>query len=146
MSELRLPGRTDLTICFAHVAYQMSATFSTRQTGLRHFQVWTLEDLTARIGEADVLVVSGLWRNFLLDDAPRLRFIQSIGAGVDQFPQDELRRRGIRLASARGVNRNAVAEHARSAGGLIVFRSLYQGLYQRALTRTCEPIDAFRWT
>src|SRR5829696_2268208 len=35
-----------------------------------------------------------------------------IGAGTDQFPRDELARRGIRLASARGVNARAVAEHA----------------------------------
>jgi phosphoglycerate dehydrogenase-like enzyme len=41
-----------------------------------------------------------------------LRFIQSIGAGTDQFPHDALERRGIRLASARGVNARAVAEHA----------------------------------
>jgi phosphoglycerate dehydrogenase-like enzyme len=41
-----------------------------------------------------------------------LRFIQSIGAGTDQFPRDELAKRGIRLASARGVNARAVAEHA----------------------------------
>jgi phosphoglycerate dehydrogenase-like enzyme len=106
------PARDELTICFAHVAYQLSARFSARQTGLRHFQVWTLDELTTRVAQADVLVVSGFWRNFLLDSASKLTFIQSIGAGVDQFPQDELRRRGIRLASARGVNRNAVAEHA----------------------------------
>jgi D-2-hydroxyacid dehydrogenase (NADP+) len=107
-----IPAKSELTICFAHVAYQLSARFTARQTGVSHFQVWTLEELTTRLPEADVLVISGLWRNFLLDDAPRLRFIQSIGAGVDQFLQEELRRRGIRLASARGVNRNAVAEHA----------------------------------
>src|SRR6185436_14603842 len=64
------------------------------------------------IGEADVLVISGLWQNSLLDRAKRLLFIQSIGAGTDQFPRDELARRGIRLASARGVNARAVAEHA----------------------------------
>jgi len=71
-----------------------------------------LDTLTARIGEADVLVISGLWRNALLERAGRLRFIQSIGAGTDQFPRDELARRGIRLASAAGVNARAVAEHA----------------------------------
>jgi hypothetical protein len=32
------------------------------------------------------LVISGLWRNDLLDRAPRLFFIQSIGAGTEQFP------------------------------------------------------------
>jgi phosphoglycerate dehydrogenase-like enzyme len=68
--------------------------------------------LERRIGEADVLVVSGLWQNSLLDRAKKLRFIQSIGAGTDQFPRDELAKRGIRLASARGVNAQAVAEHA----------------------------------
>jgi phosphoglycerate dehydrogenase-like enzyme len=112
MTAVTFPTRSELTICFAHVAYQMSPRFSARQTSIRHFQAWTLDELTTRIAEADVLVVSGFWRNFLLDGAPKLKFIQSIGAGVDQFPQDELRKRGIRLASARGVNRNAVAEHA----------------------------------
>ncbi len=114
------------TICFAHVAYQMAARFSARHTNLRHFQVWSLDELEKRIHEADVLVVSGLWRNFLLDAAPNLRFIQSIGAGVDQFPQETLRARGIRLASARGVNRNAVAEHA-LAHMLALSRHLHTG-------------------
>ncbi len=50
--------------------------------------------------------------NHLVDQAKRLRFIQSIGAGTDQFPREELAKRGIRLASARGVNARAVAEHA----------------------------------
>jgi phosphoglycerate dehydrogenase-like enzyme len=58
-----------------------------------------------------VLVISGLWQNSLLDRAKKLRFIQSIGAGTDQFPRDELAKRGIRLASIR-VNAQAVAEHA----------------------------------
>jgi phosphoglycerate dehydrogenase-like enzyme len=59
-----------------------------------------------------VLVISELWQNSLLDRVKKLRFIQSIGAGTDQFPRDELAKRGIRLASARGVNAQAVAEHA----------------------------------
>ncbi|MBV8768610.1 MAG: D-2-hydroxyacid dehydrogenase, partial [Hyphomicrobiales bacterium] len=37
---------------------------------------------------------------------------QSIGSGVDQFAQDQLRARGVRLANAQGVNARAVAEHA----------------------------------
>lgn len=112
MPQLSLPDRNDLTICFAHVAYQMADRFAARSTGLNHFQVWSNDELSARIGEADVLVVSGFWRNELLDNAGRLCFIQSIGAGVDQFPQEQLRTKGIRLASARGVNKNAVSEHA----------------------------------
>jgi phosphoglycerate dehydrogenase-like enzyme len=126
MTTASFPSKHELTICFAHVAYQMSARFSARQTGIRHFQVWTLDELTTAITEADVLVVSGFWRNFLLESTPKLKFIQSVGAGVDQFPQAELRERGIRLASARGVNRNAVAEHA-IATMLALTRHLHTG-------------------
>ncbi|MBV8184470.1 MAG: D-2-hydroxyacid dehydrogenase [Hyphomicrobiales bacterium] len=107
-----LPAKDDLTICFAHVAYQLQARFEARKTGLRSFEVRAPDELAQRIGEADVLVVSGMWKNELLEKATKLRFIQSIGSGVDQFAQDELRARGVRLANAQGVNARAVAEHA----------------------------------
>lgn len=106
------PPKDQLTICFAHVAYRLQARFEPRATGIRSFQVWTRDELDARIGEADVLVISGLWHDGLLERAGRLRFIQSIGAGVDQFPAGEIAGRGIRLASARGVNAKAVSDHA----------------------------------
>src|SRR5215469_5860815 len=100
-----------LTICFAHVAYRLQQRFALQNTGIASFEVRDAETLAARLPEADVLVISGLWGNSLLEQAGRLRFIQSIGAGTDQFPRDELARRGIRLASAAGVNARAVAEH-----------------------------------
>jgi phosphoglycerate dehydrogenase-like enzyme len=105
------PTKDDLTICLAHVSYQMAERFGPRETGIRYVQVRTADELTSVVGEIDVLIISGLWRDELLELAPKLRFIQSISAGYDQYPLDELRRRGIRLASARGVNRNAVSEH-----------------------------------
>ena len=107
-----LPPDDRLAICFAHVAYRLHERFSALGTGIASFAVRDGESLMDRIGEADVLVISGLWRNDILDRAPRLRFIQSIGAGTDQFPTTALAERGIRLASARGVNARAVAEHA----------------------------------
>jgi phosphoglycerate dehydrogenase-like enzyme len=107
-----LPPRDSATICFAHVAYRLLDQFSPRGTGIRAIEVRTREELEARLPEADVLVVSGLWRNELLANAPRLRFIQSIGAGTDQFDRTALEARGIRLASASGVNANAVSDHA----------------------------------
>ncbi|MBX3015100.1 MAG: D-2-hydroxyacid dehydrogenase [Caldilineaceae bacterium] len=112
MIKQPFPEKSELVVCFAHVAYQMAARFSARATGIQHGQAWTPADLRERIGAAHVVVVSGFWRNELFALAPNLRFIQSIGAGVDQFSQEELRQRGIRLASARGVNKNAVSEHA----------------------------------
>jgi phosphoglycerate dehydrogenase-like enzyme len=109
-----LPIKNDLTICFAHVAYQMQERFFLRNTGIRSIQVRNRANLDAQIGAADVLVISGLWRNALVDLAPKLRFIQSIGAGTDQFSRDVLKERGIRLASASGVNARAVSEHTMS--------------------------------
>lgn len=90
----------------------MQARFEARGTGLRCFQVRSREELASRIAEADVLSVSMMWGNELIERAPRLRFIQSISAGVDQYDRAALARAGIRLASAAGVNANAVAEHA----------------------------------
>jgi phosphoglycerate dehydrogenase-like enzyme len=107
-----LPSKDELVICFAHIAYRLQERFSALDTGIGSFAVRDPQSLEQRLGEADVLVISGLWQNSLLDRARKLRFIQSIGAGTDQFPRDELAMRGIRLASARGVNARAVAEHA----------------------------------
>lgn len=107
-----LPPREKLTICFAHAAYRLQDRFLARNTGLASFELRTLPELERRIGEADVLVVSGLWRNDLLARADRLRFIQSISAGTDQYDKPLLKQRGIRLASAQGANERAVAEHA----------------------------------
>jgi phosphoglycerate dehydrogenase-like enzyme len=112
MTARPFPDRASLTICFAHVAYRLGERFAARNTGVRAIEVRSLDDFSARIPEADVVVVSGLWRNDLIARAAKLRFIQSIGAGVDQFDRDALRARGIRLASAQGVNERAVSQHA----------------------------------
>ncbi len=112
MTSRTLPARDRLTICFAHAAYQLGARFELRATDLQHFEVRSLADLQTRVGEADVVVVSGLWRNEFIAQAPRLAFIQSISAGTDQYDKAAFRAAGIRLASAQGANERAVAEHA----------------------------------
>ncbi|MCH7971942.1 MAG: D-2-hydroxyacid dehydrogenase [Chloroflexi bacterium] len=92
----------------------MEERYALRGPRVNFYQTWSPEETMDRIGEADVFVVSGFWDNALLERAGKLKYIQSIGAGYDQFPLDELRSRDIRLASASGVNQNAVAEHAMS--------------------------------
>lgn len=132
LSILQFPSREEISICFAHVAYPLAEIFERRATGLKHFQVWQREELASKLSGAHVLVVSGFWRNELLEHAPNLRFIQSVGAGYDQFALDALRERGIRLASAKGVNLNAVSEHA-MAMILALARHLHTGRdHQRA--------------
>ncbi len=107
-----IPPKDQLAICFAHAAYQMQACFDARNTGIARFELRDRAALDRRIGEADVLVVSGMWHNGLIELGGKLRFIQSIGSGTDQFDRAALAARGIRLASAAGVNARAVSEHA----------------------------------
>ena len=112
MNARPLPAKDRLSICFAHVAYRMGERFALRDAGMNWFEVRSLDELQARIAEADVLACSGLWRNEFIARAPRLAFIQSISAGTDQYACEALRAAGIRVASAQGVNERAVAEHA----------------------------------
>jgi len=107
-----LPSRADLVVGFAHAAYRLADAFEARGTGIAWRTASDAEGLAAMAAEIDVLVVSGLWRNALLDAAPRLRFVQSVSAGTDQYDKAAFRARGLRLASAQGVNERAVAEHA----------------------------------
>lgn len=107
-----LPTGSDLTICFAHAAYQLQAEFATRGHAARSFEVRSLDELKARAPEADVVVASGLWRNELIASCPKLRFVQSVSAGTDQYDKAAFAAAGIRLASAQGANERAVSEHA----------------------------------
>jgi phosphoglycerate dehydrogenase-like enzyme len=112
MSDTAFPSRGALTVGFAHVAYRAAEEFAARRTGVAHFEVQTVEELERRASQADVLVVSGLWRNSLIASLPKLRFVQSFSAGTDQYDEALFARRGVRLANAQGVNERAVAEHA----------------------------------
>ncbi len=106
------PTRDRLTICFAHAAYQMKARFDARNTGINSFQVRSYDEFVQRVGEADVVSVSGMWKNDIIPHATKLKFVQSISSGMDQYSKELLGAKGIRLASAAGVNARAVAEHA----------------------------------
>jgi D-2-hydroxyacid dehydrogenase (NADP+) len=112
MAPPKFPPRDKTNVLFAHAAYRMSDRLVRRFADISHIEVRTLDDLRARAAWADVIVVSGLWRNELLEAAPKLRFVQSISAGTDQYNRELFRQKGVRLASAAGVNAAAVAEHA----------------------------------
>lgn len=65
--------------------------------------------LVNALGEADIFVTF-MWDESFLSD--RLRWIQSISAGVDQYPHEALAARGVVLTSASGLHATPVAEHA----------------------------------
>lgn len=101
----------DPLIGFAHAAYRFGERFAARRTGLRFVEARTREELEQLLPDLDVLVVSGFWRDELAARARHLVLIQSISAGTEQFDRATLAARGIRLASAQGVNAEAVAQH-----------------------------------
>ncbi len=107
-----LPPRESLTICFAHAAYRMKDSWDALNTGIASFEVRDRAELDRRAHEADAIVVSGMWHNGLIASASKLAFVQSISSGTDQYDKAAFAARGIRLASAAGVNARAVAEHA----------------------------------
>ena len=102
----------NLTIGVCHPAYRIAPELGARLPGTTVFQEHSADAVAPRVPELDVLVISGAWRDDLLDHAGKLKWIQAIGVGYNQFPLPELKRRGIRLTNAVGVNANAVSEHA----------------------------------
>lgn len=108
----RMPANADLNVLFAHVAYEFAEPFTARKSGMRFEIARNFAELEAKIADADVLSVSMMWKNELAPKAKRLKLIQSISAGTDQYDKDVLKAHGIRLSSGQGVNANAVAEHA----------------------------------
>ncbi|MDG1275466.1 MAG: D-2-hydroxyacid dehydrogenase, partial [Alphaproteobacteria bacterium] len=106
------PKRSELNIQFSHVAYQFEKQFALRKMEIANYSTWSPEQTSEKISEADIIVATGFWRNELLEKANRLKLIQVAGAGYDQFDVDAIRSKGIRMVNGRGVNANAVAEHA----------------------------------
>ena len=66
------------------------------------------DEVAAAIEESGILV-SFHWHD---DYLPGLRWVQSISAGIDQFPLEVFADRGIALTSASGVHGPQMAEHA----------------------------------
>ncbi len=112
MSADRMPSNPSLNVLFAHVAYEFAEPFTARKTGMTFEVARNFAELEGKIANADVLSVSMMWKNELAPKAKKLKLIQSISAGTDQYDRAVLKSHGIRLASGQGVNTNAVAEHA----------------------------------
>ncbi|RWR08547.1 D-2-hydroxyacid dehydrogenase [Paenirhodobacter populi] len=107
-----IPAKDKLRLCFAHAAFDMKPIFDGFGRGIATVQVFNRDDLLACLPEVDVLVISALWKNDLLPVAGRLKYLQSISSGMNQYDLAAFRDRGIYVSSGQGVNRNAVSEHA----------------------------------
>ncbi|MFB6152134.1 MAG: D-2-hydroxyacid dehydrogenase [Haloarculaceae archaeon] len=64
-------------------------------------------------------LVSNPLRDGWLDLAEELRWLQTVSAGVDHLPRDDLRERGVALTSASGIHAEPIAEQV--LGYLLTF-------------------------
>jgi phosphoglycerate dehydrogenase-like enzyme len=101
-----------MTVGVCHTAYPIETYIRKRLPEVRVFQEYSTDAMRPRMPEVDVLVISGAWQDSLLDTADKLKWIQAIGVGYNQFPLESLKNRDIRLTNAVGVNAAAVSEHA----------------------------------
>jgi phosphoglycerate dehydrogenase-like enzyme len=69
----------------------------------------TAAETSALLPEADMLVV-GRFDEAWLTDAADLRLIQTLWAGVDLYPLDEIESAGVALANAAGIHAEPIAE------------------------------------
>lgn len=104
----------DISILFAHGSYQLDKGFKALNQLQKSNQVYTYEDLRKNISKVDVLCVSGIWNNDLIDLATNLNYIQLTGVGYDGFDLNKLKDRNIKLCNAVGLNKIVVAEHTMS--------------------------------
>lgn len=74
------------------------------------------KELLVHIADTEILVTLFKWPDAkTIQQAPRLKWIQSLTAGVDFLPLDDIRERGIILTSGRGIHKIYIAEYALAA-------------------------------
>lgn len=112
MTLRKMPPRAETTVLFAHAAYRLGDALARRKSGLKYIECRSPDEVLARIAEADIVTVSMMWRNEWLEKAPKLAYVQSVSAGMNQYDVARFKALGVRLASAQGVNARAVSEHA----------------------------------
>ncbi|WNR43199.1 D-2-hydroxyacid dehydrogenase [Paenibacillus roseipurpureus] len=68
----------------------------------------------AHLHDADVILSAGRLHPDILKVATKLQWVQTISAGIDKLPLDELQQRGIVVTNARGVHTIQMSEFALS--------------------------------
>src|SRR4029077_4390347 len=105
--------KDQLTICFAHGAYRLRERFLTLASGIESFEVRDGAAFEKRIGETDVLVISGLWRT---PRAKRLRFIHRCRRRPVLARGAQAARRAARERPRRQCPRGLRAPHGTDVG------------------------------
>lgn len=75
-------------------------------------QCRTKEEWNAQAPDTEILLATGKMSAEMLMQAPRLKWIQTLSAGVDGLPLAYIQERGIRLTNARGIHQIQMSEFA----------------------------------
>lgn len=103
------------------------------------------ESLRREIVDADVLVLAPRYGEMLrsvLGGARRLRWIHSLGAGVETLPFDLLRKTDVIVTNSRGIYADGLAEFAIAA--MLSFAKDFRRLVQNQAERKWEPFTVQR--
>lgn len=103
---------SSVNIVAAHSTFRIAEELRRRCPRFPAVNVRSAEALRPHLRETEVLVISGLWDNRFLSMAPRLRYVQSVSAGIENYDLQAFAEHKVMLANAAGINTQAVAEHA----------------------------------
>jgi phosphoglycerate dehydrogenase-like enzyme len=93
--------------------------------------------------ESEVILIKPRYGSLLRGiDAPRLRWIHALGAGVETLPLDELRKSDVIVTNSRGIYADALAEFAIAA--ILWFAKDLRRLVRNQEARIWEPYTVER--
>lgn len=93
------------------------------------------EEMERKIESAEVFI-SFKFTEEMLKRAERLKWIQALSAGVDSFPLDAVKERGIILTNGRGIHKIPMAEYA--IGVLIMLTRNFYLMYENQRNRVWD--------
>ena len=88
------------------------------------------DEMEKHIENADVLV-SFRCTDKMLNRANKLKWVQALSAGVDSFPLDEIKKRGIILTNGKGIHKIHMSEYA--IGAMIMLARSFHLMYRNQM-------------
>ncbi|MDD4835352.1 MAG: D-2-hydroxyacid dehydrogenase [Lutispora sp.] len=92
----------------------------------------SIGEMEKHIENAEVLV-SFKCTDEMLDRGNKLQWVQALSAGVDSFPLDEIKKRGIILTNGRGIHKIHMSEYA--IGAMIMLARSFYLMYRNQINK-----------
>lgn len=97
-------------------------------------------EMEKQIEDADILITFR-FNMEMLEKAKKVKWIQALSAGIDNYPLDEINKRGIILTNGRGIHKIHMAEYAIAVMIMlarnihIVLKNQYEGKWDRKINQ-----------